>query len=517
MPQTILTIAAEVFPANLGRLKDRIRDLTQAIETSADRPTTAYAQLGTLVPSLHFASMMVFEDERYDPLLTVELNVDGDLGPFLPQLDVPVLQPHLRAMIACCKRPNDPEGAALYDAITKPGSKLSLAPLLERLVIRPAVFHQGNRGLDRARILRESALFDDIQRALDDPALVRTQSAPQLHTLLRQRMLTTHPWLCEPDAPRIGDAETRMDEWRFVGFLLAIALALLLPGMILARFVPPWIGGLVCLVAALLVSLRVFGVWMRGRSRLVAIAAAGAVVAALALAPWHIGSPVLGAILRVVEVVASGICGLVLVVVLIAWRLRRLEDTDDVHEDPRTSPEKLARIAAGEDQVAQNHMGSLVHLKPGALRAVLLRLGLRGLGLLLRWKATDGFLASMRTIHFAHWAVVGNGSRLLFFSNFDSSWESYLDDFIEKAHSGLTLAWTNGVGFPRTRFLVGDGATNGRLFKAWARHSMTENLFWFSAYPALSVNQIERQFRVAEGLRRPTLSQTEALAWARDL
>jgi hypothetical protein len=46
----------------------------------------------------------------------------------------------------------------------------------------------------------------------------------------------------------------------------------------------------------------------------------------------------------------------------------------------------------------------------------------------------------MRTIHFAHWAFVSNGSRLMFFSNFDHNWESYLDDFIEGArrpHSRL--------------------------------------------------------------------------------
>src|SRR3546814_16314780 len=56
-----------------------------------------------------------------------------------------------------------------------------------------------------------------------------------------------------------------------------------------------------------------------------------------------------------------------------------------------------------------------------------------GLGLLLRVKATDGYLGSMRTVHFAPWAFLNNCSRLLFFSNFDHSWGSYLDDFIEKA------------------------------------------------------------------------------------
>ncbi|WP_164209517.1 hypothetical protein, partial [Stenotrophomonas maltophilia] len=80
-------------------------------------------------------------------------------------------------------------------------------------------------------------------------------------------------------------------------------------------------------------------------------------------------------------------------------------------------------------------------------------------------KTRQGYLGSMRTIHFAHWARVNNNSRLMFFSNFDQTWESYLDDFIEKAHAGLTLAWSCGVGFPPTRFLVKDGASHGRQFK----------------------------------------------------
>ena len=155
-----------------------------------------------------------------------------------------------------------------------------------------------------------------------------------------------------------------------------------------------------------------------------------------------------------------------------------------------------------------------MHVKPGVLRAILIRLGLKGLGLLLRVSATDGYLAFMRTIHFAHWALIDNGSRLLFFSNFDSSWESYLDDFIEKAHGGLTLAWSNGIGFPRTRFLVEDGATSGLLFKTWARHSMARSLFWVSAYPDLSVNQIERNCEIAAGLRATSLSDDAARTWA---
>ncbi|WP_026608149.1 hypothetical protein [Methylocapsa acidiphila] len=123
----------------------------------------------------------------------------------------------------------------------------------------------------------------------------------------------------------------------------------------------------------------------------------------------------------------------------------------------------------------------------------------------------------MRTIHFAHWAMVNNKSRLMFFSNFDQTWESYLDDFIEKAHVGLTLAWSCGVGFPSARFLLFEGASQGCQFKEWARHSMAVSHFWYSAYKDLTTEQIERNCRIALGLRHTTMTDEEAEQWISDL
>jgi membrane protein implicated in regulation of membrane protease activity len=201
---------------------------------------------------------------------------------------------------------------------------------------------------------------------------------------------------------------------------------------------------------------------------------------------------------------------------IVLW-LRWLERRDSSHDEPPVDRQLLREMARREDWIAQNHMGSVVLVKPGVLRTALFRAGHLGLGLVLRAIATNGYLGSMRTVHFAHWAFVNNGSRLMFFSNFDHSWESYLDDFIEKAHGGLTLAWGSGVGFPPTRFLVLDGASHGRKFKAWARHSMAVSRFWFSAYRDLTVDQIERNARIADGLRKARLTPQEAEAWVRDL
>jgi hypothetical protein len=218
-----------------------------------------------------------------------------------------------------------------------------------------------------------------------------------------------------------------------------------------------------------------------------------------------------------VRAVLLGLVSVSFSLLAIALWLRWLERRDSSQDAPPVNESMLREMARREDRTPQNHMGSVVLVKPGVLRMALFRAGHLGLGLLLRVVATDGYLGSMRTVHFAHWAFVNNGSRLMFFSNFDHSWDSYLDDFIEKAHGGLTLAWGSGVGFPPTRFLVLDGASHGRQFKNWARHSMAVSRFWFTAYKDYTVDQIERHVRIADGLRKIALTPKEADAWAKDL
>jgi hypothetical protein len=46
---------------------------------------------------------------------------------------------------------------------------------------------------------------------------------------------------------------------------------------------------------------------------------------------------------------------------------------------------------------------------------------------------------------------------------------------------------------------------------------MAVSRFWYSAYRDFTVDQIERNGRIANGLRKETLSEQEATAWALDL
>jgi len=96
--------------------------------------------------------------------------------------------------------------------------------------------------------------------------------------------------------------------------------------------------------------------------------------------------------------------------------------------------------------------------------------------------------------------MIDGGRRLLFLSNFDGSWENYLDDFIDKAHGGLTAVWSNTGGFPRSYLLIGGGAKDGPRFKAYARDSMSVTNAWYSAYPTLTVQGIDRNSSIREGL-----------------
>ena len=536
------------FSRETGTLRQCITNLRTEIEVKQkEAGLEGYEQLAGKIPGLHFMSCMVFKDERYDPLLTIELNVDGDVRKFLPRIEVPDLQSTFRQMIRCCKKPANRELGAMYDAITATDSKAPLAPFLEGFILRPAAYHQGNRGLDRDRILEEKKLFVDVLETLKSPSLYQATAASEIHKGLRAALIGKYPWLGSPEPKRWSMVERIQDYARLAGFVAIVLICLSLPGMILALLMPALAVIMVCLLGA-------YALWRQipelgteinklretvpktpglpvvpprtpaNQAKLIAgfiafFIAYVPVVAflfAVPLAPFHYGGFVAlykasaGAVFTGLLTIPLPIMG------ILVW-LRRLEERDWVQEDPHDDPKTLRAMMALEDQINQNHMGSVVLVKPGVLRAVILRVGLLGLGLLLRVTQTSGYLASMRTIHFAHWAILGNGGRLAFFSNFDGSWESYLDDFIEKAHVGLTLAWTNGVGFPYTRFLVNEGAMKGRLFKVWARHSMAEGLFWISAYKDLSVNQIERHYRIASGLRKPTLSEEEAKRWAWDL
>ena len=554
MRQTTLCVPLEVKPESCSRLVALIEELKRREDKLADPTLPNFSRFQARIPTLHFLSMSIFPAAEYDPLFIIEANFDGTPGPFWGQLES-VAGEMIRAMIRCCKRPLDATGE-LYDAVTADESRAAVARYLEARTQRPSVVHHGNRGLGRDRILDDHSLFLALRAEVDRPcggqtSPLRAARPAEIHRRLRERLLRDHPWLDLPPPRRIGRGERIGDVLRLLQFVVVTLIALTLPGLILAALLPWQIYlVLVGVAAAILLGLiyrnrhAIAGteVINRGKVKLPGLGkllllllglATYVALATLVLSPivlgvhatsllaqfFNLGSSIdLGGAVRVAaRSVALGLVSLAAVIPMIVLVLRYNEMRDSSQDAPPQDEHRLREMVRREDWITQNHMGSIVSIKPGFLRSAIIRAGHLGLGLMLRVTATNGYLGSMRTVHFAHWAFLNNNSRLLFFSNFDHSWDSYLDDFIEKAHAGLTLAWGSGVGFPPTRLLIYDGASHGRQFKNWALASRSVSRLWYSAYPDLTVDQVERNHEIANGLRRRQMSDEEAGTWLQRL
>ncbi|MEM7040531.1 MAG: hypothetical protein AAF570_26445, partial [Bacteroidota bacterium] len=173
-------------------------------------------------------------------------------------------------------------------------------------------------------------------------------------------------------------------------------------------------------------------------------------------------------------------------------------------------------LTTREDYKVQNQITHLVVVKPGFFRQFTLRFVLWAINLLARTVFNKGELGGIPSIHFARWAVIDGGRRLLFFSNYDGSWESYLGDFIDRAAVGLTGVWSNTEGFPPTRNLIYEGARNSGDFKAWVRECQIETQVWYSAYKALTVQNVNNNTEIRKGMTG-NLDREAAAEWLQRL
>jgi len=205
--------------------------------------------------------------------------------------------------------------------------------------------------------------------------------------------------------------------------------------------------------------------------------------------------------------------------------LRRKESTDistayirPVAIDPA--------VRDAEDRATQNQLTHVVDIKPGRFRFATLWLVLKAIDITAQVYSVRGDLGGITTIHFARWVILRDRRarqpgvrarhRLLFFSNYDGSWESYLGEFIDRAAYGLTAVWSNTVGFPATEHLVCRGARDEEAFKQWTReHQIMTQVFWTGA-PGSTVQNIRDDVFIRQQLDRG-LADHELTAWLRKL
>lgn len=165
-----------------------------------------------------------------------------------------------------------------------------------------------------------------------------------------------------------------------------------------------------------------------------------------------------------------------------------------------------------EDRHPQNGLTHVVPLKSGAFRLAALKVALYFVEQARRRLYFTGTLGGIASIHFARWSLLDDGT-LVFFSNYDGSWESYLGDFVDKAHWFLTAIWTNAKWFPPTTALAFRGATQEAAFKQWARTFQVRNQIWYSAYPDVSVQNVLDNARIREMAARPMRTTRRARRW----
>jgi hypothetical protein len=135
-----------------------------------------------------------------------------------------------------------------------------------------------------------------------------------------------------------------------------------------------------------------------------------------------------------------------------------------------------------EDAVAQNQLTLLTGVEPGQLR----RLGavLAAVDTLAKRLSPPGSLTGITTIHFVRWVILDEGRRLLMVSDYDGTWENYIDEFAEMILSGLDAIWGGATGAPP------DGARDLPAFKDFLRTHQVPARVFYSAYPGTTTLNI---------------------------
>ena len=188
--------------------------------------------------------MSVFQSADYDPIFVIEANFDGPPGPFWAQMEA-TFGSEPSADAALLQAPGRRATGRSTTPSPKPFSRYPLAPTSSSRTLRPSVFHQGNRGLERDRILREGELFLATRNALAQanptaPNPYRGMTAEEIHSKLRAALLPQFPWLATPAPARISWAERIGDLARLLGFVFVVLFCLSIPGMALAPVMPAW-------------------------------------------------------------------------------------------------------------------------------------------------------------------------------------------------------------------------------------------------------------------------------------
>jgi hypothetical protein len=117
-------------------------------------------------------------------------------------------------------------------------------------------------------------------------------------------------------------------------------------------------------------------------------------------------------------------------------------------------------------------------------------------------------LKNLSFIHFARWVVIGRNrfprlsdeqppedlryDYLLFFSNFNGTWNQYIDAFSAVLSRGLNAIWIWSEKFPGSRPVTG--------FKRYISLVQIDTDYYYNVYPRAATNDVKAALRVQDAL-----------------
>ncbi len=454
-PQRGFTIVTRIVPGHTDELAALLDAIGGDIEGNPHIPFVDLERL-------HYSSMIVVEDGSSEPYLLFEGSIDGEVGDFLRDL-VSRAAPGLGLIYQHC---------AGYPA-SGTDDQAALAGYLQTHDIGPGAMFVAWPGRTVATIRQEADLRRRIGQFLDE-ALATTDLASQPPQEVRRRIQEF-----VRREPSLDWAEGE------------------LPRPFLVRY-----GAEVAVFGSYPI---VFGLYKLVRT---------AVSRRSSRTSRQVARVVLAAIGSVVGTVVG----------VLRWHEFR-DDRKDAQRQPDWQTryaqwsESLGHVVEREDFQLQNHLASVTFVKRGRFRLNLLKVVFTGVVVAARLVANRGKLGGIMSVHFARWVLTSDDTTVVFLSNFDGSWESYLNDFIDLAAPGLNAIWANTdnrIGYPPARLLFFGGARDGDRLKAYARHSQVRSRVWYSAYPDLTVVNIGNNIEIREKLFAD-LDDQDTETWLRRL
>jgi len=205
---------------------------------------------------------------------------------------------------------------------------------------------------------------------------------------------------------------------------------------------------------------------------------------------------------------------LILSPVIIIWILivhffYERRDTNCYDKRSQLNDDLVRRLETDEDLFNQNQFTQVLVMKPGKVRLITVQALMLFARTLIGNFFVKGKLMGIPTIHFARWVLIDNNKHMMFFSNFDGSWNQYLCDFIDKSGWGLTAIFSNTKNFPKTNFVFTGGAYDEEHFLAWSRGTQILTQVWYCAYHHLSIKNIVNNTLIRNELRK-NLSEKQA-------